>query len=70
MKMLMPSASAATCLALSPQDNNVVTFGLQDATVVIYHIRAHKVLMTSPQDKNVVTGKFENSFSCAGNSRA
>lgn len=43
MTAFMPLPPTATCLALHPQDNNILAVGLDDCMIVIYNVRNNVV---------------------------
>ncbi|KAJ7958802.1 Protein TOPLESS [Quillaja saponaria] len=43
MMTIMPPPPVTTCLALHPQDNNIVAVGMDSSCIVIYNVRANKV---------------------------
>ncbi|KAF5936255.1 hypothetical protein HYC85_027384 [Camellia sinensis] len=52
----MPPPPAATCIAFYPQDNNIIAIGLDDSTVLIYHVRSDEVIDKLNGHSKRVTG--------------
>ncbi|KAI8008241.1 Protein TOPLESS [Camellia lanceoleosa] len=52
----MPPPPAATCIAFYPQDNNIIAIGLDDSTVLIYHVRSNEVIDKLNGHSKRVTG--------------
>ncbi|KAL6297514.1 hypothetical protein ACE6H2_005656 [Prunus campanulata] len=43
MKKVMPLPPAATCLSFHPQDDSIVSIGMDNSTIVIYNLRSDEV---------------------------
>ena len=46
MTTFMPPPPAATYLAFHPQDNNIITIGMEDSSIQIYNVRVDEVFNT------------------------
>ncbi|KAH6804772.1 hypothetical protein C2S51_033019 [Perilla frutescens var. frutescens] len=44
MRNVMPPPPAATCLLFYPPDNNILAIGMDDSTILVYHIRADEII--------------------------
>lgn len=42
----MPSPSMVTCLAFYPEDNNILLVGLDDSSILVYHIHKEQVYLS------------------------
>ena len=48
LKAFMPPPPAATCIAFYPQDNNIIAIGIDDSSILIYHVRTDEVSYLFP----------------------
>jgi len=44
MTTFMPPPPASTFLAFHPQDNNIISIGMEDSTIHIYNVRVDEVI--------------------------
>ncbi|GFZ08332.1 transducin family protein [Actinidia rufa] len=52
----MPPPPAATCIAFYPQDNNIIAIGMDDSSILIYHVRTDEVIDKLKGHSKRVTG--------------
>ncbi|WOG99269.1 hypothetical protein DCAR_0518617 [Daucus carota subsp. sativus] len=53
---LAPPPPTATCLALNPQDNNILALGMDDSSILIYNVRMDKMEGKLEGHQDRVTG--------------
>lgn len=56
MTHFTPSTSVVTCLALHPQDNNIIAIGMEDSSIMMFNIRSDEILSVQKGHSKRITG--------------
>jgi WD40 repeat protein len=56
MTTFMPPPPASTFLAFHPQDNNIISIGMEDSTIHIYNVRVDEVKSKLKGHQRRITG--------------
>ncbi|XP_061376425.1 topless-related protein 1-like [Gastrolobium bilobum] len=63
IETIMPPPPMVTCLALYPQDNNVLAVGMDNSSILIYHVVNHEVqIKLEGHSKRVTALAFSNTL--------